>query len=573
MKKGMLETIVERLKLKAAAAAGVNPETVVWRHPEVEEFGDYATNLALVNKGGREMAEKIAAALSGDEDIDTVKVEGPGFVNVRLKERVWPKGLIDVLGRREEYGKGEQFAGRKMMVEYAHPNTHKELHIGHMRTLITGEAVARILEKNGAEVFRANYQGDIGPHVAKAIWGTEKILAERGLSWEEAEKMSLFERAHLLGEGYIKGSSEYETNKQEIDDLNKGLYEKKADKSDIYSRTRQWSLDYYKSFYERFGTKFDRLFFESEVADRGKELVMKNVGRVFTESEGAIIFDGEKFGLHKRVFVTADSNPTYEGKEMALAYLQRETFNFDRCIHVVANEQTGYFAVVIKALEELDKEFVGREYHLPMGMVSLVGKKIASRTGVIMTVDSLIDEVKALGRGLVKAEGMTNQEIEEIVETVTLAAVKYSVLKTNPELNVVFDVKQSVNLEGSSGPYLQYTYARCRSVIFKSGGEIKTEESATAEACKLTEEELRVMRWLQRYPEAVAEAGVRLGPNVIGTYLQELAARFNTFYNQHSILSADNESQKMWRLRLTSGVAGVLKNGLELLGIRTLERM
>lgn len=570
----MMKLIDQLSKAVATTVAdGISEKEVKWEHPEKEGFGDYSTNLALIRKGGRPMAEKITKAIEIVPGVKAVRIEGPGFVNFDLADEVFEKNLDEIIRLNEEYGRGDSRSGQRIMVEYAHPNTHKEMHIGHMRTLVTGESVARLLAANGAEVFRANYQGDIGPHVAKAVWGTERILWDRKMSWEEAEQLSLADRAHLLGEGYVLGNEKYEENKKEIDKLNKELYEKNSDKSSIYQRTRQWSLDYYKSFYERFGTKFDRLFFESEVAEKGKSLVNANIGKVFDKSDGAVIFDGEKYGLHKRVFVTSDGNPTYEGKEMGLAYLQRDTFAFDKCIHVVANEQLGYFAVVIKALGILDTSFVGKEFHLTMGMVNLVGRKISSRTGVVLTVDSLISEIKALARDLIKPEGKNELEVEEISEAVTLAAIKYSVLKANPELNVTFDLKQSVSLEGSSGPYLQYTYARCRSVISKSGNGEDLRNLASESWCNLAKEEISVVRWLYRYPEVVEEAGNRLCPNLLATYLHELAGRFNTFYNQHSIISADKESQKIFRLRLTLGTAQVLKNGMGILGVTALGRM
>jgi arginyl-tRNA synthetase len=545
---------------------------IFWQHPALEKFGDYSTNLALLKKGGREMAIKISEAVKKSTLVTKVEIAEPGFVNVWLTDQVWLKNLDEVVRSGPEYGRNGSMLGSKIMVEYAHPNTHKEMHIGHMRTLITGEAVARILQKNGATVFRANYQGDIGPHVAKAIWGLQKLIVERGIDLDEAEKLSFSDRAHLLGEGYILGSREYETSKEEIDKLNKELYEKNVDKMDIYDRTRRWSLDYYKSFYDRFGTSFDRLFFESEVAQEGKRLVQENVGKVFERSDGAIIFDGEKYGLHKRVFLTKDGNPTYEGKEMALGYLQFKTFPFDRCIHVVANEQSGYFSVVIKAMEVMDKLFEGREFHLAMGMVNLVGRKMASRTGDILTVDSLIDEIKSMARELIKLDGVTDHEIGEISEAVALAAIKYSVLKTNPELNVAFDPKQSVSLDGSSGPYLQYTYARCRSVLAKAKMNLNQVDFGSYKEQLLPEERQVVCR-IFRYKEVIEEAGAKLSPNVIAAYLHELASVFNNFYNQHSILTADKRSVIEFRLGITKAVSEVIKNGLDDLGIKTIDRM
>jgi arginyl-tRNA synthetase len=323
-------------------------------------------------------------------------------------------------------------------------------------------------------------------------------------------------------------------------------------------------LEYYDTFYSRFTTKFNKLYFESEVAEEGKKIVRQNIGQVFNESEGAVIFKGEKYGLHTRVFITSDGNTTYEGKDMALAYKQFADFPFDLNIHVVANEQTGYFQVVIKALELVDPKFKGREYHLPMGMVNLVGRKISSRTGDILTVDGLLEEVKEL---------LPVKSSEEINEAVAIGAVKYSVLKAQPTLNVAFDIKQSVNLEGNSGPYLQYTYARTKSVISKAGPSVMPKSCHLQVSYTINKEELHILRYLYRFPEAVEEAAKRYGPNLICNYLYELAQRFNTFYNQHSILSADNKDSKEFRLILTAVVSQIIKNGLILLGIEALEKM
>ena len=560
--------IKNSIRLVIAEAAQINQEEISVEHPEVEEFGEYSTNIALVLKGGKKLAEKIAAKIEKNGLIDSVNVDGPGFINIRMKNEFLVGILNEIESLTNKFGSGEVLKGKKIMVEFAHPNTHKELHIGHMRTLITGEAVARILSFEGAEVFRANYQGDIGPHVAKAIWGTEKILCERGLGWEDADKLNNAQKAHLLGEGYVRGNTDYDQNKSEIDTLNIKIYAHDQEVAPVYELTRRWSLNYYDTFYNRFGTKFDKLYFESGMANHGKKIVTENVGRVFEVSDGAIIFDGAKYGLHKRVFVTTDGNPTYEGKEMALAYAQIADFAFDKVVHVVANEQKGYFDVVIKVLEILDKQFEGREFHLSMGMVNLVGRKMSSRTGEILTVDGLLDEVRSLLP--IKVDD------EDISEAVTIGAVKYSVLKPQPTMNVAFDIKQSVSLEGNSGPYLQYTFARTQSVLSKSqisNSKFQTGAKLQIQNLSLNKEELAVLRWIYRFPEVVEDAAKRFSPNLVCSYLYELAQRFNSFYNQHSILSADNSDLIVFRLKLTNAVGQVLKNGLELLGIAALERM
>ncbi|MBI2577686.1 MAG: arginine--tRNA ligase [Candidatus Wildermuthbacteria bacterium] len=566
-------------------------------HPEKEEHGDYATPIALqlakqLGKNPREIADLIISKfeIRNLEFLDGIKAEGPGFINFYIAKDYLLSELARVSEERERFGKNLSLKGKKMMVEYAHPNTHKEMHIGHMRTLITGEALARIFSFCGAKVFRANYQGDIGPHVVKAIWGTQKILGERKLTFAKVEKLSLIEKAHLLGEGYVRGNQEYEANKPEIDALNARLYKKERTVMPLYYKTRQWSLKYYDVIYKRFDAKFNKLYFESQVAKLGEQIVLKNIGKVFEQSEGAIIFDGEKHGLHKRVFITRDGNPTYEGKEMGLAFTQYKDFPFDLNCHVVANEQTGYFKVVFKALELVSKKFKGKEYHLPMGMVQLVGKKMSSRTGVVITVDGLLDDVKALLLPLIKSEALTKKQVDEIASVGTIAAVKYSVLKNDTRSNVAFDMAKSVSLDGDSGPYLQYTYARCRSILRKARiaknklriapnsqpldqARDKPFDSTQGKQSAISNEEIAVLRWLYRFPEVVQEAGEKFSPNLVCNFVFELAQRYNYFYNIHSVLQAETEEQKQFRLLLTSATAQTIKNSLNLLGIKAPEKM
>lgn len=577
------QTVFEAVKA-AYPEIKINLEDIALEHPAAEEHGDYSSNIALklvrqLKTNPQEISEKIVSIIQSSSsvkkkrsrfldrreiNIDSVEAKG-GFINFKLSQEwlIGEMGKIGEIGElREKYGQNEALKNKKIMVEFAHPNTHKELHIGHMRTLITGEALARILEANGAKIFRANYQGDIGPHVAKAIWGTQQLLTKRKMSWAEAEKLSLKEKAHLLGEGYVEGNKE--ENKGEIDGLNTKLYQKDPSVKDVYQQTRKWSLDYYNAFYTRFSTKFDKLYFESGVAEAGKKIVLENVPKIFEKSDGAVVFPGEKYGLHTRVFVTTDGNPTYEAKDMALAPAQFADFAFDWCVHVVANEQAGYFKVIIKALELIDPKFEGKESHLSMGMVQLVGQKISSRTGVLVTVDGLLDEVKNLLKEHTKNE--------EILEAATIGAVKYSVLKTAPTLNSTFDLEKTVALDGDSGPYLQYTYARARSVlrhaeVSQEASHLRLKKESPCQGLSFSSEELSILRFLYRFPEIVEAAAKQYAPNLLCTYLFELAKRFNNLYNNCPILGND------FRLKLTEATSIILSNGLKLLGIEAPERM
>ncbi len=579
----MIKSQLKKELEKILKTLTISSEKIEFEHPAEPGHGDYSSNIALLIfanlknqllgiKSPIELAEKIAAKwqeIGLPDFVQKIEVVSPGFLNLWLKIDYLGSQLSKVLEEKENYGLTDVFKAKKIMVEYAHPNTHKELHIGHMRTLIVGETLARIFSATGARVFRANYQGDIGPHVAKSIWGTEKILEERKINWDQAEKMTLAEKAHLLGEGYVLGTQKYEDPEvaKEIDELNSKLYQKDSSVVSVYDRTRRWCLEYYDTFYNRFYTKFDRLFFESEVFGPGKEIVEENVGKVFQKSQGAIIFDGEPYGLHKRVFVTQDGNATYEGKDMALAPLQYQAFPFDLNLHVVANEQIGYFQVIIKALELLDPKFKGKEFHLPMGMVQLVGKKMSSRTGVFLKVDDLLTEVKKLLLPLITKEGITKEEKEKIAEVLTIASVKYSILRVGPRQDVVFDPEKSVSLEGDSGPYLEYTYARTQSVL---GKVQKSKKLPEGKNYQFNKEEIAILRTIYKFPEIVAEAAQQHAPNLICGFLYDLCQKYNLFYDKWRILG---EPEEKFRLSLTTSVGQIIKNGLNLLGIESIKRM
>ena len=582
--------------------------------PVQESHGDYTTNVAMLlakklGKNPMEIAQQIVAELKSQSEnlksIEKIEVAPPGFINFWLSKDELVSFLQPSFAKASE---GRQFfsslTGKKIMVEYAHPNTHKEMHIGHMRTLITGEALSRLFEAAGAKVFRANYQGDIGPHVAKAMFGMQRLIQERKLDFEKIKTWSHKDKAHFLGEGYVRGNELYENEelKGEIDRTNSFLYkrllnedtsgigfrpEEKEKIWSLYEETRRWSLDYYNDFYKRFYTTFNDLFFERDMVHSGKEIVQKNIGKVFAEENGAVIFPGEKYGLHTRVFITQAGNPTYEGKEMGNAYAEYEAFSFDLKMHIVASEQAGYFQVVFKALDLIDpSKFAAKQHHLSMGMVNLVGRKMSSRTGDVLTVDWLIDQVRARVEALAKEGKIESEKVErsataDTIEMITIGAIKYSVLKGGTGQNVAFDIEKSVSLEGNSGPYLQYTFARTQSVLnkfeirnskFETNSKSKTQNHLTFDVGNLTLEieELALLRKLYQFEDVVVGAAENYAPNHVATYLFELAQLFNLFYQKHKVIGSEQET---FRLALTESVGSIIQKGLNLLGIKSPEKM
>ncbi len=549
---------------KAVKDLGYQANDIVCAIPPTPAFGDYSSNIALQLakpeiKNGKQspidIANKIKGKLDKTNYLEKVEVAGGGFLNFFIKGEVLVKNLTQVT----QIPKDEK--PQKLMVEYGHANILKEVHLGHLRTFILGESLARILGGAGHKVFRANYQGDIGLHVAKAIWGIEKLgLPSKELNFEE--------KAEYLGKAYAQGSLDYEESseaKQKINQINVSLYRKEPQFQELYKLGRKWSLEYYDEVYKILGIKYDKLFFESEVYSRGEQLVLENTGKIFEKSDGAVIFPGEKYGLHNRVFISSAGVPTYEAKDLGLSEKQFETFPFDRDIHVVGSEQEGYFKVVIKAIEMVLPKLSGREFHLSYGMVGLKEGKMSSRTGEVVTVNELLNMVAEKVREVVKESRL--EVNREVVRSVAMGAIKFTYLKFAPSSNLVFDLQQSVSLQGDSGPYLQYTHARIRSVLREAGeggSELRMEN------LELEVEERNLARRLEYFGSVAGQAGKEYRPNLICEYLLDLAKDFNLFYQKHRIIASE---KKDLRLALTQATGEVLKTGLELLGIEAPERM
>ncbi len=565
------ESILKNLKKIVRELTSKEVE-IVLSIPERSQNGDYSTNLAMrlssvIGKKPQDIAEQIKREYEklNDKNVEKVETAGPGFLNFFLSAQALQENLTNVISAGNKFGEGSLLSGKKIMVEFAHPNTHKEFHIGHLRNITTGESIVRLLSAQGAKVSRVNYQGDVGMHVAKAIYGLQDLK----IDIEKSDKLSSLEKAAILGKAYAAGSKKYEEDegaKKEIVKINKQIYAKDPEVLPLWEKTRVWSLEYFETVYERVGTHFDRLFFESEVYENGKKIVLSHVeDGIFVQDQGAIIFPGEKYGLHNRVFVTGEGNPTYEGKEMGLGPLQYSEFKFDLALHVVGPEQAGYFDVVFKALETVDPKFVGREKHLPYGFVQLKDGKMSSRLGNIVRGEWLLDEARE------KIKKNFPELSSSIAETVAVAAVKYSLLRFGRTSDIQFSFDESISLDGNSGPYILYTYVRTQSIL----GKVKEEgiEGKIANNLDFEQEEKEVASALVHFPEIVENAASTYSPNLIANYLFDLAQKFNLFYQKHQILNTKDREVRAFRLMLTAATGQVVKNGLALLGIETVARM
>ena len=547
--------------------------------PKVKSYGDkgsfghYASPIFLnpdfvaLNKNPQQIAEEIASVLNNKKNdlISNTKMAGPGFLNITLTHKTIENEIKKILEVKDEYGNSDFLKNKKIMVEFAQPNTHKAFHIGHLRNICLGESITRIINSQNAKTFRANYQGDVGLHVAKCLWAIQKEELPTNLTTPQA-------KAEYLGKIYAKGGKAYEEDikaKQEIHVINKKIYAHDPEIMPLWEKTRQWSLEYFDYIYQRLGSHFDRLFFESETFESGKKLVLEFLKKgVFEESQGAIIFDGEKHGLHKRVFITAEGNPTYEGKEIALAKLESDTFPFEKNIHVVANEQADYFKVVFEAQEQIFPGIKEKQYHLSYGMVNLTTGKMSSRTGDVITAEWLIEEAKNKIAEILVESKLTDAEKAEISEKVALGAIKFTMLHTTAKNNIAFNLDQAVKLHGDSGPYLQYAYTRIASILRSFDGKI---EQVKLEKV-LNEKDWELAIKLIYFPKTIIKCAEDYSPHHLTRYLLDLSAFFSSWYEQNSVKNAESDLQKA-RLSLLQAVKQVLQNGLSLLGIETVEKM
>ena len=499
------------------------------------------------------------------EIINKVENFGP-YVNFFV-DGPWLAQLV-FAGINEEYGKLNIGEKKQVLVEYGCPNPLKAFHLGHLRNLISGESVARILDNVGYEVVRVNYQGDIGMHVAKALWGVVQLKEES----EAVKNKSLVERVAFLGKAYVSGARHFEkdeTSQSEIIEYNDRVYRRDPALWEMYQTTRQWSLDYFAMIYEKLGVKFDRLYFESEVFEPGTKLVKEFLQPgVFRESEGAIIFAGSEYGLHDRVFINSQGFPTYEAKDVGLAEKHFREYRPELVVHVVGKEQIEYFKVVFKALELVIPESKGKDFHLPGVYLQLKGdKKMSSRTGNVVTGDALMEHVEARITEIMKDRDLP--EKEKVIKRVTVAALKYTMLKSGVSADISFDLEESVNLSGDSGPYLLYIVARIKSILKKS--EIKTLNSKI-KIQNLEIPEKILLLDVAQFPEVVKDAAETYDSSQIARFLFKLAQDFNSFYHTCPVLEAEADV-RLCRLELIQSVELVMTRGLYLLGIEVVEEM
>ncbi|MBR3179924.1 arginine--tRNA ligase, partial [Candidatus Saccharibacteria bacterium] len=505
-----------------------------------------------------------------------INTSSPGFLNFTLAGENLREGLEKLRENFDEEIKDDTYAGKLVICEFSDPNPFKVLHVGHLYTSVVGDSISRLFEYAGAKVVRANFGGDVGLHVAKTMYA---------LMQEDTEHLEI----ETIAKCYVKGTQSYEEDekaREEITRLNKEIYKINAedlhdsDLAQLYWKGRELSYEYFEKFYASIGLKFDKYYPESTVAALGLSTVKKQLAAgVYEESNGAVIFDGEKFGLHTRVFINKEGVPTYEAKDVGLIFTKWEDYHFDKSVVITGNEQLDYMRVVLKSVEQYAPELVERTSHLTHGLVKLPGnEKMSSRKGNFLRAVDVLDMV----REALKTE--YNSEDEKI----SLAATKYAFIKYKMGGNIIFDVGESVKMTGNSGPYLLYSAVRAKKILQAAvdashsgprpagpspraaGANSRAAALRNAPSESISPAERNLAVELLKYKGVLSGAVGEMAPHKVATYLYELAQEFSRFYENCPVVGSENEAE---RVGLVKVYLDVMTHGLNILGMEIPEEM
>ncbi|MCD5382122.1 MAG: arginine--tRNA ligase [Candidatus Pacebacteria bacterium] len=559
-----MKSILEEAIKNALTELGLDHVDFVVEHPSDMAHGDYATNVAMVlaKKAGRnprELAEDIIAALDGKvAAVAQLELAGPGFINVHLTRDFFTEQIVYANKEGAQWGSNDIASETEVVLEYTSPNLFKPLHIGNLVGNIIGESLTRLFENAGATLYRLNYPSDIGPVVAKGVWG----LKYRGLNPDNIED---------LGRAYVAGNEAYEAGgaqKEEIDAVNRALYAGDDDALNaLRARGIATSRARLAEICTELGTHFDFEILESESGPIGSEIVKKHVDDVFEVSDGAVVYRGEQVGLHTRVFINSQGLPTYEAKDLGNFTIKQKKYpNWTHSIIVTGGEQAEYFKVLYASIRALWPEAKAKNLeHIPTGFLTLTTGKMSSRKGNVLTGESLLAELKEAVQE--RAAASRAEDVEKLASQLAVGALKFQILKQKVGMNIVFDKGRALSFEGDSGPYVQYTHARISSLIQKADAE-----GITAHYNTVPDTTYAIEKFLYRFNEVTSMALEAREPHHLVTYLLEIASAFNTFYAQEKIADAD-DAYAPYKLALTQAVGQTIKNGLWMLGIEAPERM
>ena len=571
----------------------VTPQQIQIQKTRKEFEGDYTLVCFPLLKLSRKSPEATAteigeAVVAASEHISAYNVI-KGFLNLSLSMSFWQSRFAEIVAT-EEYGRAEA-TGKTIMVEYSSPNTNKPLHLGHIRNNLLGYSVSQILAESGHKVIKANLVNDRGIHICKSMvawqrYGNGATPESTGIKGD-----------HLVGDYYVEFDKHYKAEIAEL--VAAGMSEEEAKKSApilleaqemlrkweakdedvraLWEMMNGWVYDGFDVTYKTLGVDFDKVYYESQTYLLGKSIVAEGLekGIFFRKEDGSVWIDLTADGLDQKLLLRGDGTSVYMTQDLGTALQRFEQNNLDGITYVVGNEQNYHFQVLKLVLKKLGYQWSDDIYHLSYGMVELPEGKMKSREGTVVDADDLVEKMVATAREmsaeLGKLDDCTEQEADRICSMIGLGALKYFILKVDPKKTMLFDPRESIDFNGNTGPFIQYTHARICSVLRKAK-EQGIDYSGVVTADYLPEE-VEIVKSLTDYPQTVLAAAESFAPSMIAAYTYELCKMFNGYYHDHSILREENQAVKLMRLQLASQVARVVRRGMALLGIEVPERM
>ena len=546
----------------------------------------------------QEIGEYLKANCKAIADFNVVK----GFLNLVIAPAAWI-GLLNDIHANEKFGEQQVTADSPLaMVEYSSPNTNKPLHLGHVRNNLLGWSLSKIMEANGYKVVKTNIVNDRGIHICKSMLAWQKW--GNGITPEQAGKKG----DHLIGDFYVLFDKHYRAEVAELtakfreEGLNDEAAKAKAEQESplmkeahemlvkweandpevraLWEKMNSWVYAGFDETYKALGVGFDKIYYESKTYLEGKKKVEEGLakGLFVRKDDNSVWADLTNEGLDQKILLRSDGTSVYMTQDIGTAEMRFKDYPIDKMIYVVGNEQNYHFQVLSILLDRLGFKWGKDLVHFSYGMVELPNGKMKSREGTVVDADdliaSMIQNARALSEDKVnKLEDITEAEKNEIARIVGLGALKYFILKVDARKNMLFNPEESIDFNGNTGPFIQYTYARIRSILRKAAAQGIAIPTAVADNAPMNEKEIALIQKMNDFGAAVAQAGVDYSPSGIANYCYELTKEFNQFYHDYSILNADTEDEKTTRLVLAQNVAKVIKNGMELLGIEVPERM
>lgn len=532
----------------------------------------------------QEIGEYLVANCEAVEKFNVIK----GFLNITIKPSFWTSVLQSVEATENFGFKPVTDDSRLVMIEYSSPNTNKPLHLGHVRNNLLGFSLAKIMEANGNKVVKTNIVNDRGIHICKSMlawlkWGN-------GITPEKAGKKG----DHLIGDFYVAFDKHYKEELQQLKDSGMTKEEAEANSTlmkeartmlkkwedgdeevrSLWRTMNEWVYAGFDETYARMGVSFDKIYYESNTYLEGKEKVLEGLekGIFYRKDDNSVWADLTADGLDQKLLLRTDGTSVYMTQDIGTAKLRFQDYPIDQMIYVVGNEQNYHFQVLSLLLDKLGFSWGKDLIHFSYGMVELPNGKMKSREGTVVDADELMDEMIATARKMSEGrlKGVPEEEMDDVYRIIGLGALKYFILKVDPRKNMLFNPQESIDFNGNTGPFVQYTYARIRSVLRKSD---EADAATDITAYEPNEKEIEIIQRIADFPSVVSEAGRTYSPALIANYVFELAKGYNQFYHDYSILKEENGVARAFRLHLSRTVADIIRRGFSLLGVEVPERM